>query len=89
LAATLLIGVATAWLLETKARQVAVAQSKQEPAAPADDATAWDDAMDQMLAQAGQNLISVQQDWSHAADAADMVQYGLQQIEQDVRENEL
>ena len=73
----------------TNGRQMAVAPAKQKSAEPADDATAWDDAMDQQFAQAGQNLISVEQGWSQAADSADMVQYGLQQIEQDVKENEL
>ena len=74
---------------QTPTEKIAVAPPKQKSAAPADDPTAWDDGMDKQFAAAGQNLISVEQSWSQTSDAADMVRYELQQMEQDVKENEL
>jgi hypothetical protein len=45
---------------------------------------AWDDTFDTRIAQVGQQMALVEQNWQTRADSLDMVQYRLESVEQEV-----
>jgi len=49
----------------------------------------WDDSFDEQLAQLGQQMIRVEQDWASQAVASAVMQYQLEQVRQDVTGNNL
>ena len=49
----------------------------------------WDDSLDEQLVQVGQEIVRVQQDWYQLDDAFDPIQYGLQQMAEDMEDNVL
>jgi hypothetical protein len=99
LAASLLIGIATAWMFRTTTNQPAspvvlagqtasVNTNRVTPAEKQRQAAAtdpqWNDSLDEQIAQVGQGVILAQQDQYSAADALGAVQYGIERIQQDV-----
>jgi hypothetical protein len=59
-------------------KAVVVTQARAEPT------TAWDDTVDTRIAQVGQQMALVEQNWQARADSLDMVQYRLESVEQEV-----
>ena len=49
----------------------------------------WDDSLDEQIASIGQEVVRVQQDWYSLGNAFSTVDYGLEQIEQDMEDNTL
>jgi hypothetical protein len=49
----------------------------------------WDDSLDDEITLASQNVIRVQQSWSHRADAVDLLKDGLQEVVAEVEGNSL
>ena len=59
-------------------KAVVVTQARAKPTA------AWDDTVDTRIAQVGQQMALVEQNWQARADSLDMVQYRLESVEQEV-----
>jgi hypothetical protein len=89
------LGIARRWNDATSAGDaspVAVAENAAQPAvvaqqpstATAANETAWDDSLDEQIAQVGQNMIALHPTWSDRSSAFDAVQYELQQVEQEI-----
>lgn len=72
---------------ETVAQRSAQVQNPRQPE-PAD-APAWDDALDERLAQVGQQVVRFQQDWTSQVAARAVLQYELDQVRADLTENNL
>lgn len=66
-----------------------VAVPSDKTTAPAARDLKWDDKLDDEIAQAGQEVIRMEQQWAYRGDTASFVQYGLEQVEEDVKKNEL
>jgi len=63
-----------------------VEQSLPEQAA---DELVWDDSLDEHLALVGREIVRIEQDWYCLDDAFYPVQFGLQQVEDDIGNNTL
>ncbi|MGD0898851.1 MAG: hypothetical protein ABR915_13520 [Thermoguttaceae bacterium] len=50
---------------------------------------AWSDPIDNAIARAGQAVAGVEADWRTRDDASTAIQYGLRQVEEDMRKNPL
>ena len=104
-AACLLIclGVARMWMYANQSGsvspspQVAVSTDGAQPAGVGKQAsteaaageTAWDDSLDEQIAQVGQTMIGLQPTWSDRSGSFDVVQYELQQVQQEIEEEKL
>jgi hypothetical protein len=90
LAASLLIGIATTWTFRsTIAPSSPVGQvAKLPPPTPAT-GPQWDDSWDEQIAQVGRNVIYAQQDLYAGPDPLGAVQYGIEQMQQDVEGSKL
>jgi hypothetical protein len=66
-----------------------VTVDKQPPESAAAAELAWDDSLDQQIAQVGQQIAAVQPAWSDRLGAFDAVQYELQQVEQEIEKDKL
>lgn len=92
LAASLVIGVTLGWSLivlrhsgsPSPPRGGVASQDMKQP-----DELNWDDSLDQQIAQAGRQLISIQQDWYHLDDAFGPVHDGMEQMEKDIDDSTL
>ncbi len=105
LAASLFIGVLTAWTLRETEQSMNPSPAQQQTAATkAGDATLvqqnhtaaptangpqWDDSLDEQIAQVGRQVIYAQQDLYAGADACGLVQYQMERIQRDLEGNEL
>jgi len=105
LAASLLIGVVTTWMLRATNRpqgpgpapeqtvatsnHVAAPTPEQPTAAPAVNGSQWDDSLDEQLAQAGRQVAYAQQDQFPGADAFGLVQYRIEQVRAEVQADKL
>ena len=72
-----------------KSKEPVVPSPKEKPAAVPSPAVeiAWDDSLDSEIASVGQAVMRVEQDWLTLADASIAVQYQLQQMAEEFREN--
>jgi hypothetical protein len=105
LAASLLMGIVTAWMFNSPQRLAEPSGSPEQtvsvdiessmlPEQPREDALAadqpqWDDAFDEQIAQIDQQMVYAQQDSYSLADASGLIQYQLEQMQQDFERNEL
>jgi hypothetical protein len=90
LAASLLMGIVTAWMFQTPQRLVAPSGSPEQMATvdtgsltPTEEPQ-WDDAFDEQMAQIDQQIVYVQQDADLLANASGSVQYQLEQMQQEL-----
>jgi len=104
LAASLLIGVATVWVLRSadrqenptaEPRQIASTNPKVDPstqahtkAVPADEPQ-WDDSFDEQFAQVGWQMTCVRQNQFFRTDAFGIVQYRVEQFRQAIQTDSL
>jgi hypothetical protein len=72
----------------TKATQPA-ADAKQPSEAAVVNELAWDDSLDEQIAQVGQTMIALQPSWSDRSGAFDAVQYDLQQVQKEIEGEKL
>ena len=105
LAASLLIGVVTTWMLRTAnqpqspgpapeqtvstSNHIASPTREQPTAVPAVNGSQWDDSLDEQLAQAGQQVAYAQQDQFPGADAFGLMQYRIEQVCAEVQADNL
>ena len=105
LAASLLIGVATTWMLratnqpqspgpapeQTVSTSNHVASPTREPptTVPAVNGSQWDDSLDEQLAQIGRQVAYAQQDQFPGADAFGLMQYRIEQVRAEVQADKL
>ncbi len=104
LAALLLIGIATIWTFRTTRepsspmpqQQTASANVKHSTPAPDNRQTAptpagpkWDDSWDEQIAQVGQNVTYVQQDLYAGPDPLGALQFGIDEMRQDIEGSKL
>lgn len=75
-------------VVKTPVRRPIQAPSQQQ-AAPSESEPKWDDSLDEQLAQVGRQVISVQQDWTSHAVARAVIQYELEQVQEDLGGNNL
>ena len=95
LAASLLVAVTLVWI-STEPNQIAKPDKKETPQVEQPKAIAvvadellWDDTIDEQLAQAGQNIVQVQQDWYQLSEPFSSLQDGVSEMEDDMDQSTL
>jgi hypothetical protein len=95
LAASLLVAVTLVWI-SSEPNQIAKPDEKKTPQVEQPKAVAvvanelqWDDTIDEQLAQAGQNIVQVQQDWYQLSEPFSSLQDGLSEMEDDMDQSTL